>query len=64
LLELRPGAAKPLPSSVIVVTPAVRGMLGSSYIDSYAPAAIAGFGSGNASISVRVMAPRGARSGC
>jgi hypothetical protein len=64
LLELRRGAADPLSAGVIIATPAVRGLLGRSYFGRCAPAAIAGFGSGNASISVRVIAPRGARSGC
>jgi outer membrane biosynthesis protein TonB len=64
LLELRRGAADPLSASVIIATPAVRGLLGRSYFGRCAPAAIAGFGSGNAGISVRVIAPRGARSGC
>jgi hypothetical protein len=62
LLELRPGAANPLLARVIIATPAVRGLLGGSYLGRYAPAAIAGFGSGNAGISVRVIAPRGAAS--
>jgi hypothetical protein len=62
LLELRPGAANPLPASVVIATQAVRGLLGSSYLGRYAPAAIAGFGSGNAGISIRVIAPRGAAS--
>jgi hypothetical protein len=62
LLELRLGAANPLLAAVIVDTPAVRGLLGNSYLGRYAPAAIAGFGSGNAGISIRVIAPRGAAS--
>jgi len=64
LLELRRGAADPLSASVIIATPAVRGLLGSTYLGRCAPTAIAGFGSGNAGISVRVIAPPGARSGC
>jgi hypothetical protein len=64
LLELRRGTADPLSASVIIATPAMLGLLGRSYFGRCAPAAIAGFGSGNAGISVRVMAPRGARSGC
>jgi hypothetical protein len=61
-LELRPGAANPLPASVIIDTPAVRGLLGRGYPGRYAPALIAGFGSGHAGISIRVIAPRGAAS--
>ncbi len=59
-LELRPGAANPLAASVIIATPAVRGLLGSSYLGRYAPVSVAGFGSGNAGVSIRVIAPRGA----
>jgi hypothetical protein len=62
LLELRLGAASPLLASIIIDTPAVRGLLGDSYLGRYAPAAIAGFGSGSAGISIRVIAPRGAAS--
>jgi len=62
LLELRPGAANPLLASVIIDTPAVRGLLGGGYLGRYAPAAIAGFGSGNEGISIRVIARRGAAS--
>ena len=62
LLELRPGAADPLSAGVVIATPTVRGLLGSAYLGRHAPAAIAGFGSGNAGITVRVIAPRGAAS--
>jgi hypothetical protein len=62
LLALRPGAANPLPASVIMDTTAVRGLLGGGYLGRYAPVAIAGFGSGNASISIRVIARRGSAS--
>jgi hypothetical protein len=60
LLQLRRGAANPLAASVIIDTPEVRSLLGGSYLGRYAPAAIAGFGSGNAGISIRVIARRGA----
>jgi hypothetical protein len=60
LLELRPGQADPLRSRVLVVTAAVRSMIKSRLVTTYAPAAIAGFGSGSAGISIRVIAPRGA----
>jgi len=59
LLELRPGQADPLRSSIIVATAAVRGLIGPRLTSAYAPAAIAGFGSGSGRISVRVVAPRG-----
>ena len=60
LLELRPGAADPLRSGVVVGTAAVRGMLGNRLVTVYAPAAIASFGSGSARIDIRAVAPRGA----
>jgi hypothetical protein len=60
LLELGPGEADPLRSSIIVATAAVRGLIGPRLSSAYAPAAIASFGSGSRQISVRVVAPRGA----
>ena len=62
LLELRPGADNPLHANVIIATPTVRGLLGSSYSGRYAPVSIAGFGSGNAAVSIRVIARRGSAS--
>jgi len=50
----------PLSSQVIVVTQTVRDLYGSSFTSEYAPAVLASFGSGDASITVRVIAPRGA----
>lgn len=49
----------PLSSQVIVVTQTVRDLYGSSFTSEYAPAVLATFGSGDASITVRVIAPRG-----
>jgi hypothetical protein len=60
LLELGPGKADPLRSSIIVATAAVRGLIGPRLSSAYAPAAIASFGSGSRQISVRVIAPTGA----
>jgi hypothetical protein len=60
VLELRPGEADPLRSGVIVVTPAVRSVVGSRLIAADAPVAIASFGSGSGRIDVRAIAPRGA----
>ena len=60
VLELRPGQVNPFRSSVIVVTAAVRSMVGSRLITADAPAAIASFGSGSMRIDIRVIAPRGA----
>lgn len=62
LLELRQTSPSyPLSSAVVVVTAAVRDLFGSSLGTAYAPAVIASFGSGAAQISVRVIAPQGAR---
>jgi hypothetical protein len=60
LLELGPGKADPLRSSIVVATAAVRSMIGSRVITADAPAVIASFGSGSRRISIRVVAPRGA----
>jgi hypothetical protein len=60
LLELRPGGASPLRSSVIVATAAVRRMLGPRLNSVFAPVALATFGSGTGQVSIRVIAPQGA----
>jgi hypothetical protein len=60
LLELEPGKADPLRSSIIVATAAVRSLIGSRLSSVYAPTAIATFGSGSMQISIRVVAPLGA----
>jgi hypothetical protein len=59
LLVLSPTSPEPLTSAVIVATPAVRDMFGSSLSTAMAPAILASFGSGPAGITVRVIAPRG-----
>jgi hypothetical protein len=60
LLVLKPGGAAPLRSSVVVVTAAVREMVGSRLLAADAPAAIASFGSGAGQISIRLVFPQGA----
>ena len=60
LLVLSPTSPEPLTSAVIVATPAVRDMFGSSLSTAMAPGVLASFGSGPAGITVRVVAPRGA----
>jgi hypothetical protein len=60
LLVLQPGRARPLQSQIIVATATVRREFGSRLSSVYAPAVIASFGSGNARIDVRVIAPNGA----
>jgi hypothetical protein len=46
-------------SDVVVVTPAIRAMFGTSVDTAYAPDVLASFGTGTAEIDVRVMAPNG-----
>ncbi len=50
----------PLRSRVLVVTAAVRRLMKGRTVATYAPAAIAGFGSGSAGVSIRVVAAHGA----
>ena len=57
---LGPTTPYPLTSAVVVVTQAVRELFGSSLSSDYAPAILAAFGSADASITVRVIAPHGA----
>jgi hypothetical protein len=59
LLELGPGGADPLDSSVIVATAAVRTIIGSRLVAADAPATIASFGSGSTRIDIREIAPQG-----
>ena len=60
LLVLRPGASDPLGSNVVLATAAVRGMFGSRLADVYAPEVLASFGTGQARVDVRIVAPDGA----
>lgn len=60
LLQLRPGAADPLGSQVIIATPAIRSEFGSSIGSAYAPGVIASFGYGSQRIDVRAIARNGA----
>ena len=60
LLVLKPGGAGPLRSAVVVVTAAVRKMVGGRLLAADAPAAVASFGSGAGRISIQVIFPRGA----
>jgi hypothetical protein len=59
LLVLSPTSPVPLTSAVIVATPIVRDMFGSSLSTATAPGVLASFGSGPAEITVRVIAPSG-----
>ena len=60
LLVLRSSGADPLHSAVVVVTAAVKKMVGSRRLAADAPAAIASFGSGPGRIAIRLIFPRGA----
>jgi len=60
LLVLGPTSPDPVISAVVVETPAVQGLFGSSLATAWAPAVLASFGSGSTAITVRVIAPHGA----
>ncbi len=59
LLMLGPAVADPLGSDVVVATAAVRSEFGRRLAGVYAPVVLAGFGTGAASIQVRMIAPDG-----
>ncbi len=59
LLTLQASASDPLGSDVVVATAAVRSQFGSRLAGVYAPAVMASFGTGNARIDVRAVAPDG-----
>ena len=60
LLGLGPTSQNLTTSVVVVETPAVQRLFGSSLATAWAPAVLASFGSGSAAITVRVIAPHGA----
>jgi hypothetical protein len=60
LVVLKPGGVGPLHSAVVVVTTAVRKIVGGRRLAADAPAAIASFGSGAGRIVIGVVFPRGA----
>jgi hypothetical protein len=60
LRQLGHSASYPLTSALVVATPVVRRQFGTSLAANWAPAVLAGFGSGADRITVRVMAPHGA----
>jgi hypothetical protein len=60
LLVLGPLSRDPRSSAVVVETGAVRALFGTSLDRAWAPAVLASFGSGSASITVRVVASHGA----
>ncbi len=60
LIALGPGGSSdPLGSSVVIATAAVRSLLGARLAGIYAPVTVATFGTGGASVQVRVVAPDG-----
>ncbi len=60
LLPLVPTSTDPMGAAVVVATAAVRSQFGAKLAGVYAPAVLAGFGTGLAGVQVRVMAPDGA----
>jgi hypothetical protein len=61
LLSLGPTASYPLTASIVLMTATVRSQFGSSLATAYAPAVLAKFGSGLASVEIRVISRDGAR---
>jgi hypothetical protein len=59
LLLLGPTSLPPVTAAVVVETPAVRDLFGSSLSQAWAPAVLVTFGAGTARVAVRVMAPHG-----
>jgi hypothetical protein len=60
LLVLGSTSQVPVSSAVVVETPAVLSLFGSSLASAWAPAVLASFGSGPSLVTVRVIAPNGA----
>jgi hypothetical protein len=60
LLALGSTSEVPVSSAVVVETPAVLSLFGSSLASAWAPAVLASFGSGPSLVTVRVIAPNGA----
>jgi len=60
LLVLGPDSQAPASSAVVIETPAVLSLFGSSLATAWAPAVLASFGSGPSLVTVRVIAPNGA----
>jgi len=57
---LGPTSPPPVTSAVVIVTQAVLNLFGTSLGSDYAPAVLATFGSADANVTVRVIAPHGA----
>jgi len=60
LVVIKPTAADPLGSDLVVATPAVQSQFGSRLSTEYAPTVLASFGSGQDRVAVLVIAPDGA----
>jgi hypothetical protein len=56
---LGPMAPYPVTSALVIETASIRSVFGTRLNSDYAPAVIASFGSGNALITIRVIAPHG-----
>jgi hypothetical protein len=61
LLPITRSSQDPLGADVLVATPVLQSQFGSRLSTEYAPAVLASFGTGNASVQVRVVASYGAR---
>jgi hypothetical protein len=59
LVVLGPTSPEPPDSTLVVVTPAVQSLYGTSLSSAWAPSVLASFGPETAKISVRVIAPNG-----
>jgi hypothetical protein len=59
LVVLGPASPEPPDSALVVVTPAVQSLYGTSLSAAWAPSVLASFGSGAAEVSVRIIAPHG-----
>jgi hypothetical protein len=62
LRVLGPTTPYPTTSTLVVETAAVRSIFGTSFSTNWAPAVLATFGTGNAEIAIRLIAPRGTAS--
>jgi hypothetical protein len=59
LVVLGPASPEPPDSTLVVITPAVQALYGTSLSAAWAPSVLASFGSGPAEVSVRMIAPHG-----
>ena len=60
LLVITPSSQDPLGADVVIATPTLQAQFGSRLSTEYAPSVLASFGTGNAKVTVRVIATYGA----